>query len=238
MVDDRRKVFWPDASCPVTPPKKCAVEGGLCKCYGTVRYGNLNRKGKLVLTSEESFGEIMCNNRNFGDPLVGTKKVCYCFDKKRPIVKPRPGPKPGKGDRKDGGRNSACEDKNAKCSMWANKGECEKNPAYMLLNCKVSCKTCDGGSKPKPVKDGPGNGGKGGKTRPDTNKYDEGYNFFNILDTNRNGLLSRYEIYQFFSEADTNKDQLMQPVELFRWMMNNEKTISRPFEKIVDTLLQ
>jgi len=154
-----------------------------------------------VLTSEESFGEIMCNNRTFGDPLVGTKKVCYCFKKKRPIVKPRPGPKPGKGGRGGGGRGG-------------------------------------GGSKPKPGKGGSGNGGKGGNARPDTNNYDEGYNFFDILDTNRNGLLSRYEIYQFFSEADTNEDQLMQPVELFRWMMDNEKTISRPYERIVDTLLQ
>ena len=35
-----------------------------------------------------------------------------------------------------------CKDLNASCSDWAEKGECEKNPGYMLDNCKLSCGKC------------------------------------------------------------------------------------------------
>jgi len=33
-----------------------------------------------------------------------------------------------------------CEDKHAQCRGWANTDECEKNPTFMLENCKWSCK--------------------------------------------------------------------------------------------------
>ena len=35
-----------------------------------------------------------------------------------------------------------CKDLNAGCSDWAEKGECENNPGYMLDNCKLSCGKC------------------------------------------------------------------------------------------------
>jgi len=35
-----------------------------------------------------------------------------------------------------------CEDAHELCSFWANKGECDKNPNYMLNNCRISCNTC------------------------------------------------------------------------------------------------
>lgn len=35
-----------------------------------------------------------------------------------------------------------CTDDNASCESWAEGGECEKNPKYMLVNCKKSCKQC------------------------------------------------------------------------------------------------
>ncbi|XP_077982474.1 uncharacterized protein LOC144437416 [Glandiceps talaboti] len=46
-------------------------------------------------------------------------------------------------DEGDGGQIE-CIDKNESCKGWANIGECEKNPDYMLPNCAKSCKPeCD-----------------------------------------------------------------------------------------------
>ena len=35
-----------------------------------------------------------------------------------------------------------CNDEEADCSKWAEVGECQKNPTYMLKSCKKSCKAC------------------------------------------------------------------------------------------------
>lgn len=35
-----------------------------------------------------------------------------------------------------------CEDKENDCNQWADLGECEANPKFMLVNCPVSCKSC------------------------------------------------------------------------------------------------
>lgn len=35
-----------------------------------------------------------------------------------------------------------CEDDHEKCKFWANEGECENNPKYMLRSCKKSCGIC------------------------------------------------------------------------------------------------
>jgi len=37
---------------------------------------------------------------------------------------------------------SACIDDVADCVAWAARGECEKNPDYMNLHCKISCSQC------------------------------------------------------------------------------------------------
>lgn len=37
----------------------------------------------------------------------------------------------------------SCEDNHENCSGWADMGECEKNPRYMLKNCMKSCGTCE-----------------------------------------------------------------------------------------------
>ena len=29
------------------------------------------------------------------------------------------------------------------CATWASMGECQKNPSWMLMNCKISCGECD-----------------------------------------------------------------------------------------------
>mmetsp|Transcript_10200 Transcript_10200/g.16565 ORF Transcript_10200/g.16565 Transcript_10200/m.16565 type:complete len:347 (-) Transcript_10200:110-1150(-) len=44
-----------------------------------------------------------------------------------------------------------CEDKDNRCVAWAQQGECDKNPSYMLANCERSCNVCqaDGTQKIK-----------------------------------------------------------------------------------------
>lgn len=41
--------------------------------------------------------------------------------------------------------NETCENlyENWKCSVWANQGECDRNPTYMKKHCKRSCGLCD-----------------------------------------------------------------------------------------------
>jgi len=38
---------------------------------------------------------------------------------------------------------SDCLDSHEKCSFWAQHGECDNNPNYMLNNCQKSCHSCD-----------------------------------------------------------------------------------------------
>ena len=35
-----------------------------------------------------------------------------------------------------------CRDNDYRCSSWARIGECQRNPRYMRLNCKRSCRLC------------------------------------------------------------------------------------------------
>merc|ERR1711904_325308 len=35
-----------------------------------------------------------------------------------------------------------CRDENEDCQEWAEMGECEANPDYMLRHCRISCKSC------------------------------------------------------------------------------------------------
>eukprot|EP00980_Cylindrotheca_fusiformis_P013383 scaffold3410_cov141-Cylindrotheca_fusiformis.AAC.26 len=38
---------------------------------------------------------------------------------------------------------SLCENKHKDCTFWSVLGECEKNPAYMRLNCAPACQSCE-----------------------------------------------------------------------------------------------
>lgn len=39
--------------------------------------------------------------------------------------------------------NQDCNDTNVNCVWWADTGECQKNPGFMLANCKLSCQKCN-----------------------------------------------------------------------------------------------
>ena len=59
--------------------KKIANENGKGFCIGTVWYGSHTRDKDLSKwKSKESNGSISCSNQQFGDPLRGVKKQCYC----------------------------------------------------------------------------------------------------------------------------------------------------------------
>ncbi|XP_073239582.1 properdin-like isoform X2 [Porites lutea] len=48
---------------------------------------------------------------------------------------------------------SSCYDSrlaNGNCPAWASRGECQKNPRYMLVYCKKSCRVCGSGSGSSP----------------------------------------------------------------------------------------
>lgn len=52
---------------------KCAREHSVCKCNGVVSYGARGRFATLA-----SLDSVPCNNRNFGDPIRGVVKDCFC----------------------------------------------------------------------------------------------------------------------------------------------------------------
>ena len=52
----------------------CANEGDTCHCMGMVLYG----KDGIWTAEREVRRSIECNNKEFGDPLPGTRKECRC----------------------------------------------------------------------------------------------------------------------------------------------------------------
>lgn len=64
-----------------------------------------------------------CRSSKYGSWMrINCAKTCsYCTSKPKP---------------------ASCQDKNQNCNYWANKGECQKNPGYMLKFCKKSCGRC------------------------------------------------------------------------------------------------
>lgn len=45
-------------------------------------------------------------------------------------------------DEEENSANPDCVDSHTNCDFWAEKGECESNPTYMLANCMKSCGAC------------------------------------------------------------------------------------------------
>ena len=70
----------------------------------------------------------------------------------------------------DGGASAPCRDLDPDCSGWAQKGECSKNPRFMLASCRKSCGACSGSGG------GAGSGNKGGAavaSKPKTADFDD-----------------------------------------------------------------
>ena len=45
-------------------------------------------------------------------------------------------------------QHDGCEDPHTRCEAWRQAGECEKNPAFMKLGCRRSCRLCPNASAP------------------------------------------------------------------------------------------
>jgi hypothetical protein len=60
---------------------------------------------------------------------------------------------------------------------------------------------------------------------------------FDILDADRDGLLTVFEFYFPFGAADTNLDYMIDPEEMMEWMMSKEYRICAPFEEVIDEII-
>lgn len=49
-----------------------------------------------------------------------------------------------KESKKRDGKEDGCVDSDPQCSAWAARGECDRNPSYMKVNCKKACNVCSG----------------------------------------------------------------------------------------------
>ena len=86
----------------------------------------------LLFFSITPEGEIDQKSMHAGCPVVkGTKWTATKWIHARPYHYRIPGPKPAR---------EGCENKDERCKGWANAGECEKNPAFMTVNCKWACR--------------------------------------------------------------------------------------------------
>jgi ShK domain-like len=52
----------------------------------------------------------------------------------------------------DGTCTNVCEDLDVDCQFWAENGECDKNPVYMVKHCPKSCNACDKDKQEKQAK--------------------------------------------------------------------------------------
>ncbi|KAK3095013.1 hypothetical protein FSP39_009149 [Pinctada imbricata] len=97
-------------------------------------------------------GECKINKAWMNKNCKKTCKFCDALVSDEPKVKPRQEYE----DDDDGTVNDtdpdndqgSCTDKHntRECRGWASKGECERNPGWMVPNCRQSCKKCDDGT--------------------------------------------------------------------------------------------
>lgn len=71
-----------DCFCKDVKGDRCATENGKCACNGAVWYGSKNKWVRKSIT-----GSVDCNNNNFGDPIPGTVKECFCQEAKVDLYK-------------------------------------------------------------------------------------------------------------------------------------------------------
>lgn len=63
-----------------------------------------------------------------------------------PVDKSKEEPSP-KEKQNDEAQQKECKDRHQYCGSWAANGDCERNPGYMINNCRKSCRVCDGNVK-------------------------------------------------------------------------------------------
>jgi hypothetical protein len=79
----------------ITKSDLCAKEWAkddMCHCQGNVYFGTwssiMEEKEQKMKFKENVNGTVKCSNSEFGDPLAGAKKECYCEHKPRVMITP------------------------------------------------------------------------------------------------------------------------------------------------------
>jgi len=96
-----------------------------------MHYGGkfFSRNGRLTIQTKNSRDQGRIGQRNgFSTTDIRQINLMYC-----------------NGNGGGGGATnppSTCTDNHRNCSYWAGRGECKKNPRWMLVNCKKSCRVC------------------------------------------------------------------------------------------------
>lgn len=75
-----------------------------------------------ILLSFHAFQVVASVSRGECLPVNDDKEAFHCFSTKKPIKE--------------------CEDLNEECDGWARRGECHKNPGFMIKNCRKKCGLC------------------------------------------------------------------------------------------------
>ena len=97
-------------------------------------YAFARDRSRPTLTALPSAGTGRMGQREgFSSLDVQKLNRLYSCDSTTPKPTPPPPPQP-----------TACDDTNGNCEYWATRGECSRNPKYMLQYCKRSCNKCGG----------------------------------------------------------------------------------------------
>ena len=103
-------------------------------------YAFAKDRSRQTLTARSSSGSGRMGQRE-GFSSLDVQKLnklyrCGVTTTTTPPTPPPPTPPPTGPD--------DCRDENAHCEYWAGRGECDRNPKYMHVKCKASCRKCSG----------------------------------------------------------------------------------------------
>jgi len=118
--------YTPSPTPAFVPGGCCRFEGGGCGDCGEDLTGWCHQSAENCVECTGAF-----------DPCSETP-FCEFAPTPAPTTQPTPAP------------TSPCTDDNQNCAAWASMGECQRNPNYMLTNCRQSCGVC-GGPGPEPT---------------------------------------------------------------------------------------
>ncbi|GAB1600374.1 zinc metalloproteinase nas-13-like [Argonauta hians] len=110
------------------------------------RYQDVIGKAKILSFNDVKYVNLMykcsehCPKKSCPrNGFVAKDCQCYCPDPKNTMRKCSDA---GGGVIKPDKNKNTCKDSHKLCKLWSNLGECSKNPTWMLVNCKLSCKKC------------------------------------------------------------------------------------------------
>lgn len=115
--------------------KHCRATCKACRDSGPDPDVECNNVHKNISECDKWAAEGECQI-NPGWMPANCKKSCHmCNEAEKPVTTPEPTPEPGQ-----------CSDihNTIECQGWAETGECDLNPNWMIPNCRKSCRKCNG----------------------------------------------------------------------------------------------